>query len=122
MDTGIIRAVQQAGFSVYMRNPGDSWLYFTGGKSIGYLQDDRLGGLSLSTVHVPNITSGTGFKIMEGLSAIDIADAEILKKAFAIAPGWALQSSVASVKKWPNIDAFLSANQWNSGFHLVDEN
>jgi hypothetical protein len=120
MDANIIQAIQQAGFSVYMRSLGDTWLYFTDGENIGYLQNDSLGGLSLSTVHVPNHTSGAGFKIAEGLSVDDIRCAETLKKAFAMAPEWALRSSVASAKKWKSLDAFLSANSWNRGFRLVD--
>jgi hypothetical protein len=121
MNANIIRAIQQAGFSVYMRSIEDTWLHFTDGENIGYLQNDRLGGLSISTVHVPNYTSGTGFKIAKGLSVDDIRCAETLKKAFAMAPAWALSSSVASVKKWKSLDAFLSAGPWNRGFRLVNE-
>jgi hypothetical protein len=68
MSPEIIEQVTAAGFDVYMRDPKDTYMFFTDGKNIGYLQDDRLAGLTLSTVHKANRSTGTGFRIAEGLS------------------------------------------------------
>ena len=105
----MIEQVKRAGFKVYMRKPTDTYLYFTDGSRIGYLQTER-GVYSLSSVHVPNSEAGTGFGIDDCMGTIDRAS---LERAFVIAPHWHRGETPA---KWKNWEAFQNANQWNKGF------
>jgi hypothetical protein len=118
MKTEIVRAVQKAGFSVYMRDRHDSWLIFTDGTRICYLQDDRLAGLSLSAVHIPNQTTGAGFKLADGLSLKDITTGA-LSCAF-YAPDWASSMDIAASIKWRDMQAFLQACAFTAGYSLLE--
>ena len=109
------KAAAKAGFDVYMRKPSDTYAYFTNGKNIGYAQLDRFHGISLSTVHIPNQTSGTGFSLGEPESL----ERAYLETAFQIAPDWAGGSSRQSVRKWPTLYAFLDANKWGGGLSKI---
>ena len=57
----IIKAKSE-GFYIYAPRDITSYFYVTKEDKIGYCQYDRLSGVSYSTVHKPNIRSGTGFK------------------------------------------------------------
>lgn len=117
MDSSIIAAVQACGFDVYMRDASrDKWLIFTDGTNIGYLQENRLEPFTLATVHIPNATTGTGFRIDRTAPGIVKED---LARAFVLVPEWADGSSRASVRKWPSIQAFLGADDFNRGYKLV---
>lgn len=109
----IIDAVKSAGFDVYMRNEGDSWLLFTDGTRIGYLENSRTTGLRISTVHVPNVHSGTGFAIIDGLAIGDLTRAT-LSEGFQYAPDWGRH--IASVRKWRDFEAFHDANSFNRAY------
>lgn len=56
----IIKAKSE-GFYVYAPRDITSYFYISKDNKIGYCQFDRLYGVSYSTVHKPNIRSGTGF-------------------------------------------------------------
>lgn len=116
MDIKIINAVQAAGFEVWMRDPmQDTWLLYTDGKNIGYLQDGWRG-ISTATVHVPNTTSGTGFLSDE---FIPVIDRETLERAFMHSPTWADSRSRESVKKYRDMEHFRSENAWNAAYQKV---
>jgi hypothetical protein len=114
-----LQALFDAGFSVYMRNHGDTYAYFTDGQNIGYVQENSMDGVSLSTVHYANKTTGTGFRIANGL---DNLRPETLRLAFALAPSWASQIACESVRKYASLAAFLAANSWGGGLKPVDPN
>jgi hypothetical protein len=116
MDKAIIAKVQSLGFDVYMRNEDDSWLLFTDGTRIGYLQADRLGGFSFSTVHKPNTTTGTGFQIDRNADGFDKSD---LERCFIHAPHWALNREASTVVKYKNIGDYISENSFNREYKLV---
>ena len=66
MDSSVIAKVQSLGFNVWMRKSTDTWMIFAtkDDKQLGYMQEERLGGpLSISTVHIPSTSHGTGFSI-----------------------------------------------------------
>ena len=86
MKQEVIDAITAAGFDVYMRDQKDTYLLFTDGKNIGYLQADRLAGFTISTVHKPNTTTGTGFQIERHATEFT---AEMLARAFITTPHWA---------------------------------
>lgn len=117
MDQKIIDAVAGAGFDVWMRDPKDSWLLFTDGKNIGYLQADRLAGYILTTVHMPNKSTGTGFQIERHVSSFD---KETLSRAFIHAPDWA-RGDRASVIKYRDIEHLRAANSFNAAYQLRAE-
>ena len=109
-----IALIKSFGFDVYMRSPKDSWLYFTDGKRIGYLQNDFGGGYSLSTVHKPNISTGTGFDV--GRNIYDLSK-EVLERAFMFAPSWSYDHH--TIVKYPDMHAFIAANQFNKEYKPV---
>ena len=112
-----IYAIQKAGFRVYMRSPKDSWLYFVDDADrIGYAQETRSGFVSISTVHVPNSETGTGFV----LDDIPSLSADNLAKAFVIAPRWATGRQRASVKKWANWEAFKASSPFNADYKMIE--
>lgn len=118
MDQDIIRAVQDAGFQVYMRDPKDTYLYFTDGISIGYLQNNHMDGTSIRTVHVANKTTGTGFYIADRLEKLT---EKTLRRAFVIAPREASYREVNSVHKFRNMKAFRNLCEWNKLLQLVEK-
>ena len=111
-----IDAIHKAGFRVYMRTPSDSWLYFVDDADrIGYAQETRSGFVSISTVHVPNRITGTGFR----LDDIPSISADNLAEAFIIAPSWATGEQRASVKKWPSWEAFKASSPFNADYKMI---
>lgn len=119
IDEHTIKAVARAGFDVYMREPKDTWLIFTDGTRIGYLQNDGpFRGISLSTVHIPNTTTGTGFKLDDGLSVADLTPSK-LGEALAHAPHWASGHDRVSVHKWKNFESYKASSRFNGEYKLV---
>lgn len=112
-----IKAIADSGFDVYMREPQSTYLLFTDGTRIGYMQENRLGGLSLHTVHIPNSRMGTGLSVAEDLGVNDLT-AETLSKAFMLAPDWA-RGDVGTIRKWHSFASFQAANSFNAGYFLV---
>jgi hypothetical protein len=113
-----IAKVQSYGLDVYMRNETDSWLIFTDGKRIGYLDTGGTFGLfNLCTVHKPNRTTGTGFQVGRHEASFDKA---ALESCFAFAPAWAHGGDRETVKKYRDIADFLNADDWNRGYRKVE--
>ncbi len=119
MDKTTIAKVQSLGFNVYMRNEKDSWLLFTSAddKNIGYLQQERFGGVTLSTVHIPNKTTGTGYQIQHMEDDFNVDD---LNTCFATAPHWAFNRDRETVRKWRDMAAYIAANSWNGGYRKLE--
>lgn len=109
MDRIIIDQIKATGFRVYMRNAKDIYCYFTDGKNIGYFQIERIGSFSISTVHIPNTTSGTGYQIER--YAYGAITKDRLRAAFITCPSWAGRDS--SVRKWNDFEAFRNADSFN---------
>lgn len=117
MDAHVIAKVQSFGFQVYMRDlDKDSWLYFTDGTHIGYLEVSRLGGYHLATVHIPNKSSGTGYSIERDSDELTKED---LLRCFIHAPHWARSADRDPVVKWRNMEQFLNADSFNKGYRLI---
>ncbi len=119
MDKAIIEMVQGFGFEVYMRNLEDSWLHYTDGKNIATLTVERFGGVSISSVHKANRTSGTAFQMLPPREWQSLTKAD-LELGFAVAPGWAIHY-IVSVKKYKDMESYLSADNFNAGYHNVRE-
>ena len=70
-----------------------TYCYFTKDNNIGYAQVEYFGGISFSTVHIPNKNSGTGFKT-------DVTDPHKYEAAFH-SPVWALSRDLSpAFKSW----------------------
>lgn len=102
-------AIAALGFDVYQSSDPrwQSYLFFTDGDKIGYFENDRLSGWTISTVHIPNRTTGTGFSLRDTLPGPVELTRECLTKAFMTAPAWASDAMRASVAKWPSVASFL---------------
>lgn len=117
MDRSIIDKIQGFGFDVYMRDPGDTYLFYTDGKRVGYLQDDRFG-FSISTVHMPGKNVGTGFQMIRHAGSFTKED---LESGFAYAPSWASGRDLPFVVKYKDIKDWRSRDSWNGSFKLVEK-
>ena len=119
MDSSVIAKVQSLGFNVWMRKSTDTWMIFAtkDDKQLGYMQEERLGGpLSISTVHIPSTSHGTGFSIDQWVSDFTKAD---LERCFVLAPAWDGSHAWGSVKKWRDLEQFRNASKFNQGYGLV---
>ncbi len=114
MKREIIDAVAAAGFDVYMRKTSDTWLIFTDGQRLGYLKDDGC----LSTVHIPNVTSGTGFQIERHADMRTLLTRENLERAFAHCPHWHRRVA-GSVRKYRDIEHYRASSTFNADYQLV---
>ena len=104
-----IQLMHEMGLRVFVRDTENPmYCFFTDGKNIGYAQ---WGGISesVSSVHKPNKSTGTGFSVAD-----EITQMTLLAAMQTIAPHWASASDRASVRKYRDIDAYLKASKWNS--------
>jgi len=115
MDTSTIETVQSFGFDVYMRDTADTYMFFTDGKNIGYLQYNRPEGFTLNTVHIPNADTGTGLSVARHLGGFTERE---LRECFLLNPiGYRFRSEPP--KKWRNWLHFENSSKWNKSFHKV---
>lgn len=109
----IAQLLHENGFTLIIPNNEtptsfDTYFHFSKNDKIGYAQRGDFGGIRFSTVNVPCKQCGCGFGLQnwdEAIPAPTIKDAE---KAFIIAPNWAKSSDVEAVRKYKNLDEFLS--------------
>lgn len=105
------------GYRVYMRDRGDSWLYYTtadGGK-IGCLATERFGGYHVTSVHIPNTTTGTGALMRE---CRDDPTTEDLESGFG-EPDWFDSRDRAATKKFRDWEHFHSFDSWHASYKEV---
>ncbi len=107
MANEIVKMLKDAGLQVWMRKPEDEYCFVTDGTRIAYVQwsDYRT---SVSTVHMPNKYTGTGFGMFD-----EITPENVRRAMVTVAPAWA--RDVQSVKKYKNWASYHSADSWNSG-------
>ena len=104
-----IQTMHDMGLRVFVRDTENPmYCFFTDGKNIGYAQ---WGGIreSVSSVHKPNKSTGTGFNVAD-----EITQETLLTAMQTIAPHWAFASDRASVRKYRDIDDYLKSSKWNS--------
>lgn len=104
-----IQLMHEMGLRVFVRDTENpTYCFFTDGKNIGYAQWDGIRE-SVSTVHKPNKSTGTGFNVAD-----EITRETLLAAMQTFAPHWVSASDRASVLKYRNIDDYLKASEWNS--------
>lgn len=114
----LMAIAHKMGCKVYQRKPeSDTWFYYTDGTNIGYVQFPRRECPSLSSVHMPNSTSGTGFKLTDRWEEIN--ERGMRNAMMMVAPHWATSSDAKASKKWRNWDAFHAANAYNAEYQEV---
>ncbi len=116
MKTETIKKIQSFGFKTYMREPDDSYLIYTDGVNLGYLQEDEYRGFTITTVHKPNRVSGTGYQIIRNESNFTEKD---LKDAFCLVPHWASSRDRESVRKYKGIEAYRESDPFKSEYTEV---
>ena len=100
------------GYRVFMRNPSDTYAYFSDGKAIGCVQYDRIAGFTISTAHMPSTAVGTGYQI----SRHGPLTGELLAQALHIScPRWDPHNA-REVRKYRDLHHFLTFDKWNAGF------
>ena len=104
-----INTIAALGYRVYMTpNPHfQTYCFYSDGQRIGYLQRDYFGGLSISTVHIPNRRTGTGFHMVDQAPL----NRESLEMGFAFAPNWADSRDLSSIKKYKSLEDFLASRE-----------
>ena len=122
MKIEIAKAVQAAGFDVYMKN-GDvdkyTWLFYSDPATgaIGYLQKPYFGdGVDISTLHKPTTSIGSGFRALENVAVT----AENLRAGLAVAPPW-WRGSTDNVRKYADIEQYRRENPFNAEYTLVEK-
>lgn len=106
----LIDLLSRHGFKIYApierrETAKTTYLFFVKDNKIGYVQDNRYGGLSFSTRHKLNSRTGTGFQVGDGLTKGLLAAAE---ECFAIAPQWAGSKDRQSVVKYDSWEDYIS--------------
>jgi len=108
----------KAGFKVYQQDATkDTWFYYTDGKNIGYCQFPDRDSPMLSTVHMPNRSTGTGYQMLDRWE--DITPSKMHAAMLCHSPAWASSADRASVKKWRDWDHFHAASAHNSEYKQV---
>jgi hypothetical protein len=103
IDSAVVATVKALGFNVFMAKAVDSYLFFTDGTRIGYLENRHGEGLHLTTCHIPNILTGSGFAVGP-LQALTRPE---LESAFRI-PEWVYGRDRAASRPWKNWAAFAA--------------
>ena len=89
----LIQQAKKKGFEVYAPEKLTSYFYFSKDDKVGYAQLDRMTGPSFSTVHKPNKSTGTGYKVGS------------FSEALCFKPMWACSRDV--VVKYDSLSDFL---------------
>ena len=120
MKTEIIKAVQAAGFDVYMLDGNVdkyTWLFYSDPATgaIGYLQKTYFGdGVDISTVHVPSTEAGSGSGVLQNVAVTP----ENLRQGLAHVAGW-WKGNPSQVRKYRDIGHWRAANPHNGAHVLV---
>jgi len=112
MKNEYIEMMKAQGWKVYKRTPEGifkcEYCYCTDGTNIAYVQWSD-GRPQVSTVHLPNKQTGTGFQFADSITP------DSVRKAMdCVAPSWASNKDRASVHKWKNWEEFHKANSFNA--------
>lgn len=121
----VIEKVKSFGFAVYMRDPSDTYMIYTDGRRIAYLEDDRnpFTGLSISTIHMANIKTGTGLQVYRHIDLSDVTKAK-LEKAFEPLPFGPRSHGMKpgdadSVIPYNGIEEYRNASPFNAEYKRI---
>lgn len=95
-----------AGFEIIAYEKTETWFLFAKDNKIGYVQDNRFDGFSMSTVHKPNRECGTGFRFTEGWGILTVENA--LNCANCFAAHWASKKDREAIVKYSNAQDYIN--------------
>ena len=98
--------IASLGFDVYMRNLDSTYCVFTDGTRLGYAQYNKSTGWVLTSVHKPNVRTGTGYSISMRGNVPCKADLEKALSTHCPFPG----DNPADVKKYMDIWEYRDSN------------
>lgn len=106
-----VALIVACGYRVFMRQPGDEYCYFTDaeGKRIGYAQWSSHRP-SVSTVHIPCRSAGTGYA-----AGGDITPETLAHALTMTVPYWDA-GNAGNVRKWLSWSAFQRASSFNGEY------
>ena len=113
---GMIARLQGMGFTVYRRGENDTYMFYSDGTRIGYIQRERFGGWSVSTVHVPNRHTGTGISWHKDLDWP--TDAQILDGFRSELPSYCRVADAKATRKYRDVNEWLNRDSWNRGYRV----
>lgn len=93
------------GFTVIAAGKTSSWFHFSKDNKIGYVQYQRIGGATFSTVHKPCKECGTGYRVSEDYADLNIINAE---SALCFAPHWAKRIDTKAIVKYKDVADFMN--------------
>ena len=97
----LIQSLKDKGYQVFGPCALTTYVWFTNGVNIGYVQIDRLEGIRYSSVHKANKYTGTGF----------IADGA--EDALSYVPSWVSHTERVSIVKFKDMEEFI-AKHWQA--------
>ena len=101
--------LQAAGMTVLVpKNESGNYIAFGDDKNVGYCQIDYFGGFSFSTVHKPNTSTGTGYRVADGIGRPTLQHA---LGSFAFAPAWASERDLSTIVKYKGVLAYLAKSK-----------
>lgn len=109
-----VEMMQEQGWKVYARGEKFTYCYCTDGVNIAYVQWSD-GRPQVGTVHIPNKTTGTGFRYAD-----DITPSTVRGAMITVTPHWADAKDLASVRKYKDWNEFHKSNSFNA--QLVEVN
>lgn len=105
------------GLEVYMRNRDDSYLIFSDGKRLGYLEHHAFNGFTLTSVHVPNSTTGTGFQVARHAPSVD--EPQLRRCLTLTEPGWLPSRDRGKTVKYRSPESYFSASSFNRQYKPI---
>ena len=105
-----IDCVKGFGFKVYQRKDSDSWIYYTFNDSIAYLEIGRFEGFNISSVHIKNVSTGSGYQVFQGVELTRVN----LMQGFS-GPSWTSCRS----KPFKDMDSFINSCAFNKSYQEV---
>ena len=114
----LVEKMQKAGWKVYtFKTDGPiGQVFYVHEDKIGTAHE-KFGGISIGTVHKPNISCGTGFGV--GDDMLHNPTIEDAKEGFMFCPHW--YNNTSAVKKYANWDEYVSKETILTYYELTTE-
>lgn len=110
-----INTIIKQGFKVYMRDTDDSYAYIESEDGICYIQHSRITGYSITTVHKPNKSTGTGYGLYSDVGRVT---PKMLNEAIRTRyPHW--DYGAPSVSKYTSMEHYTKGSKFNTIYKQV---
>jgi hypothetical protein len=110
-----VEQIKAAGYRIFMRNRADSYAIFGDDTGVAYVQFEPMAGYTVSTSHVPNKESGTGYQIERHVPELT---PEMLRRAVkTVVPSWHRHDKAPT--KYASVDAYTERDAWTRSYSEV---